>query len=90
MMYPKPYHLPLVWLLFTAVEVFCKEFATLRSLLRPFRHAAGLRAPGVDLDGWYTNARFGPEAFGQWISALSRYAAITGDTATREKVVRLA
>src|SRR5262249_567429 len=48
------------------------------SLLRPFRLAAALPAPGSDLGGWYsatpalvTNGPTGPETFGQWISALS-------------------
>lgn len=66
------------------------------SLLRPFRMAAGMPAPGCDLGGWYsaTQARettgpTGPTTFGQWISALSRYHAATGDGATRLKVRRL-
>jgi DUF1680 family protein len=59
------------------------------SLLRPFRRSADLPAPGTDLDGWYPEPRFLAETFGQWISALSRYVAITRDDATREKVVRL-
>jgi DUF1680 family protein len=63
------------------------------SLLRPFRLAAGLPAPGDDLGGWYsatptlvTSGPTGPETFGQWISALSRYFAATGDMATQVKV----
>ncbi len=60
------------------------------SLLRPFRMAAGLAAPGNDLDGWYKTApRFVGETFGQWLSALARYFAATGDPKTREKVLRL-
>jgi len=59
------------------------------SLLRPFRQMAGQPAPGADLGGWYNydpdfdwhkdDAGFAPGAtFGQWISALARYYAITG------------
>jgi DUF1680 family protein len=66
------------------------------SLLRPFRLAAGRPAPGWDLGGWYSatptlvkTGPSGPETFGQWISALSRYYAATGDEATRLKVERL-
>jgi DUF1680 family protein len=59
------------------------------SLLRPFRLAAQLPAPGSDLGGWYSDFEFGPETFGQWISALSRYYAVTRDEASRDKVRRL-
>ena len=74
------------------------------SLLRPFRIAAGLSAPGYDLGGWYSavprsvaggppgpeaNGPTGPEKFGQWLSALSRYFAATGDAATQLKVKSL-
>ena len=71
------------------------------SLLMPFRQMAGLPAPGVELGGWYTyradyNYRknfdegFAPGChFGQWVSALARGYAISGDTALREKVLRL-
>lgn len=60
------------------------------SLLRPFRVREGLPAPGADLGGWYDAWAFAPGCtFGQWISALSRYYAATGDAATREKVNRL-
>jgi hypothetical protein len=60
------------------------------SLLRPFRVRAGQHAPGHDLGGWYDTYAFAPGAtFGQWMSALSRYYAITGDAATRAKVQRL-
>ena len=58
-------------------------------LLRPFRMAAGLPAPGRDLGGWHSSpTTFGPESFGHWMSALARYYAITGDVATRAKVQR--
>jgi DUF1680 family protein len=70
------------------------------SLLKPLRAMAGQPAPGEELGGWYLynpdydfhkdSAGFAPGAtFGQWISALARYYAITGDAATREKVLRL-
>ena len=61
---------------------------------------SALPAPGPDLGGWYMykpdydyrkdSAGLCPGGtFGQWISALSRYYAITGDPATRERVLRL-
>jgi hypothetical protein len=70
------------------------------SLLKPFRQMAGQPAPGEDLGGWYNydpdfdwhrdDAGFAPGAtFGQWVSALSRYFAITGSQAARDKVLRL-
>jgi hypothetical protein len=60
------------------------------SMLRPFRVRAGRAAPGADLGGWYDADAFAPGAtFGQWMSALSRYHALTGDAATRDKVERL-
>ncbi|MEP6886179.1 MAG: beta-L-arabinofuranosidase domain-containing protein [Gammaproteobacteria bacterium] len=60
------------------------------ALLRPFRERAGQPAPGLDMGGWYDTYAFAPGAtFGQWMSALSRYYAITGDAATRTKVQRL-
>ena len=70
------------------------------SLLRPFRQMAGQPAPGADLGGWYNfdpdfdwhkdDAGFAPGAtFGQWISALARYYAISGSAETRDKVLRL-
>jgi DUF1680 family protein len=70
------------------------------SLLRPFRQMAGLPAPGQNLGGWYNydpdfdwhkdDAGFAPGAtFGQWVSALARYHAMTGSEAARAKVLRL-
>jgi uncharacterized protein len=60
------------------------------SLLRPFRYFADLPAPGFELGGWYSsNDRDPGHSFGQWISALSRYYAITGDAKTREKLFLL-
>ena len=60
------------------------------ALLRPFRERAGMPAPGQGLGGWYDTYAFAPGAtFGQWISALARHCAITGDATTRLKVHRL-
>ena len=71
------------------------------SLLMPFRQMAGLPAPGVELGGWYAyrpdydyrknfDEGFAPGChFGQWVSALARGYAIRGDSAVREKVLRL-
>lgn len=71
------------------------------SLLMPFRQMAGLPAPGVELGGWYAyrpdydyrknfDLGFAPGChFGQWVSALARGYAISGDNAVREKVLRL-
>ncbi|HLJ39327.1 MAG TPA: beta-L-arabinofuranosidase domain-containing protein [Steroidobacteraceae bacterium] len=70
------------------------------SLLKPFRQMAGMSAPGADLGGWYNydpnydwhrdDAGFAPGAtFGQWISALARYHAITGSQAAQARVLRL-
>ncbi|GAB2534861.1 glycoside hydrolase family 127 protein [Rhodanobacter koreensis] len=59
-------------------------------MLRPFRLRSGLPAPGQELGGWYDTWGFAPGAtFGQWLSALARYYAITGDTATRAKIDRM-
>ncbi|HEX8801609.1 MAG TPA: beta-L-arabinofuranosidase domain-containing protein [Terriglobales bacterium] len=69
-------------------------------LMRPFRVMCGLPAPGEDIGGWYMykadydyrkdSAGLCPGGtFGQWISALSRYYAITSDAATRDRVLAL-
>ncbi len=59
-------------------------------LLRPFRIREGLPAPGRDLGGWYDTYAFAPGAtYGQWLSALARYYAVTADKATRAKVQRM-
>ena len=70
------------------------------ALMKPFRAMVGLPAPGEDLGGWYRydpnydwhtfDAGFAPSAtFGQWVSALARGYAITGDQVVKEKVLRL-
>lgn len=71
------------------------------SLLKPWRLRAGLPAPGPDLGGWYDEVQpqietasgghgFAPaHSFGQWIAALSRGYATTGNAENRAKVQRL-
>jgi hypothetical protein len=70
------------------------------SLLKPLRQMVGLPAPGEDLGGWYhydpdwdfrkDEPGFAPaHAYGQWVSALARNYAITGDPAMRDKVLRI-
>lgn len=70
------------------------------SLLKPFRQRAGLPAPGEDMGGWYSfSDEFDPpnnmtgyipgHSFGQYLSALARAYAITGDKPTQAKVHRL-
>ncbi len=66
-------------------------------LLKPFRQLTGMPAPGEDMGGWYSpSPLFDPpknftgyvpgHTFGQWVSALSRMYAATGDKATQQKV----
>jgi hypothetical protein len=71
------------------------------SLLKPLRQLSGMPAPGKDLGDWYSydpaynyrknfDVGFAPACpFGQWVSALARAYAITGDEETRAKVMRL-
>ncbi len=60
------------------------------SLLKPWRLRAGLPAPGVSLGGWYAVNGFCPgHTFGQWISALSRGYAATGDARRQAHVDKL-
>ncbi len=70
------------------------------SMLRPFRLKAGLPTPGAKMGGWYSwSDEFDPpdnmtgyipgHSFGQYLSALSRAYAITGNKATQAKVFRL-
>jgi len=69
-------------------------------LLKVFRQAAGLPAPGEDMGGWYDLTGFDlahndfhgfvpGHSFGQYVSGLARAYAATGDEPTREKVNRL-
>jgi hypothetical protein len=70
------------------------------ALMKPFRQMVGQPAPGEDLGGWYRydpnfdwhtfDAGFAPSAtFGQWVSALARGYAITGNAAVKKKVLQL-
>src|SRR5271155_2972893 len=57
-------------------------------MLKIYRQRTGLPAPGEDMGGWYDD--FCPGAhFGQYVSALARFAAVTGSEPTRAKVKRL-
>src|SRR4051812_43376971 len=58
-------------------------------ILKVYRAKAGLPAPGPDMGGWYNAEGFWPgHALGQWMSALSRFAA-AGSPEARAKVGRL-
>lgn len=69
------------------------------SLMRPFRQMADMPAPGEPMGGWYDykadyNYRIPQKDglapgsnFGQWVSALARYYAMTGDEATRARML---
>ncbi|MHB8636210.1 MAG: beta-L-arabinofuranosidase domain-containing protein [Fimbriimonadaceae bacterium] len=60
------------------------------SLLQGFRLRAGLPAPGKPMGGWYDPDGFAAaHPFGQYISALSRIYASTGDIRYKQKVARL-
>lgn len=56
-------------------------------LLKGFRERSGNPAPGCDMGGWYT-ADIG-NAFGQYVSGLSRMYAATGDIDCKNKVIAL-
>ncbi len=60
------------------------------SLLHGFRLRAGLPAPGKPMGGWYDPDGFaGAHPFGQYLSALARMYANTGDRRFKAKVARL-
>lgn len=60
------------------------------NLLNGFLLRAGLPAPGQPMGGWYDPDNFaGAHPFGQFVSALARYYAETGDLRFKEKVARL-
>ena len=70
------------------------------ALLHPWRLRAGLPAPGEPLSGWYSDVPLvetasGGDGFapahctGQWVSALARGYATTGDPATKAKVQKI-
>jgi DUF1680 family protein len=56
-------------------------------ILHGYRAAAGSPAPGKTLGGWC--ARTSDTVFGQWLSGMSRMYRATGDTAMRDKAIRL-
>ncbi len=57
-------------------------------MLKIYRQRTGLPAPGENMGGWYDD--FCPGAhFGQYVSALARFAAATDSNPTRAKVSRL-
>lgn len=56
-------------------------------ILKGFRAAAGLPAPGVTLGGWCE--RDSSPIFGQWLSGMARLSRATGDQELRDKAVRL-
>ncbi|MGH7951715.1 MAG: beta-L-arabinofuranosidase domain-containing protein [Limisphaerales bacterium] len=60
------------------------------NLLNGFRKRAGLPAPGKPMGGWYDPNNFaGGCAFGQYVSALARDYANTGDLRFKKKAARL-
>lgn len=70
------------------------------SMLKPWRLRAGQPAPGPDMGGWYDEAPldktpsgghgFAPaHSFGQWVSAMARGYAVTGDPKMRAKVEQI-
>jgi len=56
-------------------------------ILKGFRAAVGLPAPGETLGGWCS--RNSNSVFGQWLSGMSRMYRATGDEAIRQKAIRL-
>jgi DUF1680 family protein len=59
-------------------------------VLKVYRQRTGLPAPGKDMGGWYDPTDFAPgHSFGQWVSALARFYAATGNPAIRAKVESL-
>jgi DUF1680 family protein len=69
-------------------------------LLKVFRQAAGLPAPGEDMGGWYDLTGFSllrndfhgfiaGHSFGQYLSGLARAYAVSGSEPTRQKINRL-
>jgi DUF1680 family protein len=56
-------------------------------ILKGFREAAGLPAPGRTLGGWCE--KNSATVLGQWLSGMSRMYRATGDTAMRDKAAHL-
>ena len=81
---------------FHATQRFLLDLST-DTMLKPYRELAGLPAPGNDIGGWYDNfptkwfgRGFAPgHCLGQWISALARGHAITGDAAVKSKLAEV-
>ena len=81
---------------FRAAQRFLLDLST-DAMLKPYRERAGLPAPGNDIGGWYDNfptnwfgRGFAPgHCLGQWISALARGHAITGDAAVKSKLAEV-
>ncbi len=81
---------------FKATQRFLLDLS-IDTMLKPYRELAGLPAPGHDIGGWYDNfptkwfgRGFAPgHCLGQWISALARGHAITGDAAVKSKLAEL-
>ncbi len=81
---------------FQATQRFLINLST-DTMLKPYRELAGLPAPGHDIGGWYDNfpakwfgRGFAPgHCLGQWVSALARGYAVTGDAAVKSKLADL-
>jgi len=56
-------------------------------ILKGFRRAAGLRAPGNDMRGWCSETS--SVIFGQLLSGMARMSRATGDHALRDKALAL-
>jgi uncharacterized protein len=56
-------------------------------ILKGFRRAAGLPAPGTDMRGWCTQTS--AVIFGQLMSGMARLGRATGDTQLTDKAIRL-
>ena len=56
-------------------------------ILKGFRAAAGLAAPGTTLGGWCE--RDSSPIFGQWLSGMARLSCATGDRALHDKAIHL-
>ena len=59
------------------------------NIMKYMRESVGLPAPGIYYTGWYPQSK-GIALIGQWLSAFSRFYAISGREAFREKAVFLA
>ena len=57
-------------------------------ILKGFRERAGMRAPGLGLDGWCS--RTSAVVFGQWLSGMARMSSALNDAELRNKAIVLA